>query len=185
MQQGLTPEFNKLSRRDRLTLGAAAFVKETTGIMRRDVEKHPWIYPFYVLPALCMTVPGGFVAGLPLSVYIIDAAVNAVASTAIAALGPELSLVAAVPAALMAGKLAYDRGRPWAQRIYNGMAKSVFNKEALVNDHRVHFLPDGNGGVRLDKSAVTKEATRKSAQDLKEATLHCWYSLHRLTRYFP
>lgn len=185
MKQGLTPEFNKLSCRDRLTLGAAAFVKETTGLMRRDVERHPWIYPFYVLPAICMTVPGGFVVGLPLSAYIIDTAAHAVASAAVGALGPHLAVAAAVPAVLAAGKLAYDRGRPWAQRIYNGMASSVFNKQALVNDHAAHFLPDGEGGFRLDKSAVTKEATRKSAHDLKEATLHTWYSLHRLTRHLP
>jgi hypothetical protein len=185
MQQGLTPEFNKLSCRDQLTLVTAAFVKEVTGIMRRDVERHPWIYPFYVLPAICMTVPGGFVVGLPLMGYMIDAAVQAVAGSAVATLGPELAMLAAFPAAAVAGKLAYDHGRPWAQRIYNGMASSVFNKRALVNDHAAHFLSGAEGSPRLDKSAVTKETTRKAVHDLKEATLHTWYSLHRLTRYLP
>ncbi|HEY8190738.1 MAG TPA: hypothetical protein VIF12_08630 [Micavibrio sp.] len=187
MQQGLTPEFNKLSRGDRLTLVTAAFMKEVTGIMRRDVQAHPWIYPFYILPAICMTVPGGFVVGFPLMGYMAETAAHAVTSIAVAALGSDLALLAAVPVAGVAGKIAVDHGLPWAQRIYRGMAASVFNKQALVRNHVTHILPDSSevSGFKLDKSALTKTATRKSIDDLKEATLFTWYSLHRLSRYFP
>lgn len=43
----IKPSFNKLSLIDRTALRSAALTREVTSVIREDVERRPWTYPFY------------------------------------------------------------------------------------------------------------------------------------------
>lgn len=57
MEQGLTPEFNRLSTFDRLKLKSSAMVIAMGGLMKDDTRTRPWMYPFYAAYVAIVVAP--------------------------------------------------------------------------------------------------------------------------------
>lgn len=190
MGQGTTPEFNRLSLGDRTALFSAAGMNVATGIMREDVEARPWLYPFYVLPAASMTVPGGIVLWVPVFTFCTSAVkpyAAALLSVATGTLGAAGTVAVALPALALAGKVCADHAGPWVGKVRDRMLTSVFNKNALVENHMKYIGEDAAhpGLYKVDKSALTRESMAASVHDLKAATTHTWQSFTRLIRRNP
>ena len=57
MGDGLTPEFNRLSKADRLKLKTVAFLTAMSEFVRDDTKDHPWRFPFYTAYFLMVAAP--------------------------------------------------------------------------------------------------------------------------------
>ncbi len=134
----LTKKFNSLSWHDQAELCGLTLIKAVTGVIREDVKKHLWKYPFHVALAAFLTlpipVPGTGIVKIPLAIGV---------AAAIVKWGPE---------------------KWWVRE----RLAPVFNKQALMETNKDFISSDVAHPEKLHvhKVALTKHVMKGALADL-------------------